>query len=85
MVITYIRNADPFAFEVVIVIKFYLKCDVLIVQLGGGEASVISFEQRDRRMRMIPWGGVAAPLNDYARRDFIGQVYCFLPLPGWFY
>jgi hypothetical protein len=47
-------------------------------QFGGASPSKLALENHKRAMKLIPFGGVAFPLDATA---FVGNVYCFLPLP----
>ncbi|CAM9133150.1 unnamed protein product, partial [Laminaria digitata] len=59
--------------------------DVFLVcaAIGGGEAKKMACLPQHRRMKLIPWGGVAAHIsrNSQPPPTFVGHAFCFLPLP----
>jgi hypothetical protein len=58
---------------------------LICCQLGGGRASRIASSPEMARMRLIPWGGVAALISSDPPKPSgwrqRGRAYCFLPLP----
>ena len=50
---------------------------------GGGRARELACDNKNRHLKLVPWGGVAAHVIDETKdmEPDVGRAFCFLPLP----
>ena len=61
----------------------YMRRDRFLISqcIGGGRAKELACEVKNRHLKLVPWGGVAAHLVESGETPEVGRAFCFLPLP----
>ena len=63
----------------------YLRNDNFLISqcIGGGRARELACNDKNRHLKLLPWGGVAAHVIDETKdmEPDVGRAFCFLPLP----
>ncbi|KAF0699884.1 Aste57867_9568 [Aphanomyces stellatus] len=78
-------SGDTWDYELEVVTRNMVSKDAVISrwlvcnQLGGGECSAMANHPDNAQLRLVPYGGVAANLDE--SQNVSGRAFCFLPLP----